>query len=411
MRRVVVTGLGIVSPIGIDLDSSWSSAIRGISGIAKVTQVDLTNEPVQIAGEVKGFDPTKWMNEKEAKRTQRFVQFGIAAARMGLDHAGLQISDELSPHIGVSVGVGVGGMSFIEENIITMNTKGSKWVSPFTIPGFIANMASGGVSIDTRARGPNICTTTACAAGTHAIGEALMLIQTGRAKAMIAGGTESTICHLPFAGFGKMGALCKSFNDNPTKSSRPFDKDRCGFVMGEGSGILILEEYEFAKSRGANIICEIVGYGLSGDGFHITLPSPGGDGAARAMRQALETGGIRPEQVGYINAHGTSTEANDQLETCAIKTVFGNHARNLNISSTKSVTGHLLGAAGGVEAVFAVMALKTGVIPPTINQETPDPDCDLNYTPNEAVERKLDAVISNSFGFGGTNACVAFRKV
>ncbi len=411
MRRVVVTGLGIVSPVGIGLDESWDSAIRGKSGIAKITQVDLTNEPVQIGGEVKAFDPTRWMNEKEAKRTQRFVQFGIAAARMALEHAGLTITDELSPHVGVSVGVGVGGMAFMEENVITMSTKGSKWVSPFTIPGFIANMAAGGISIDSHARGPNICATTACAAGTHSIGEALMLIQTGRAKAMIAGGAESTICHLPFAGFGKMGALCKTFNDSPTKASRPFDKGRCGFVMGEGSGILILEEMEFAKARGANIICELVGYGLSGDGYHITLPSPGGAGASRAMKQALETAQLRPDQIGYINAHGTSTEANDQLETAAIKTVFGEHARKLNISSTKSVTGHLLGAAGGVEAVFSVMALKTGIIPPTINQETADPDCDLNYTPNEAIERPLDAVISNSFGFGGTNACLAFRRI
>jgi 3-oxoacyl-[acyl-carrier-protein] synthase II len=411
MRRVVVTGLGIVSPVGIGLDESWNSAIRGKSGIAKITQVDLTNEPVQIGGEVKNFDPTRWMNEKEAKRTQRFVQFGIVASRMALEHAGLTITDELAPHIGVSVGVGVGGMAFMEENVITMTNKGSKWVSPFTIPGFIANMAAGGISIDTHARGPNICTTTACAAGTHSIGEALMLIQTGRAKAMIAGGAESTISHLPFAGFGKMGALCKTFNDNPTKASRPFDKGRCGFVMGEGSGILILEEMEFAKARGANIICELVGYGLSGDGYHITLPSPGGEGASRAMKQALETAQLRPDQIGYINAHGTSTEANDQLETSAIKTVFGEHARKLNISSTKSVTGHLLGAAGGVEAVFSVMALKTGIVPPTINQETSDPDCDLNYTPNEAIERPLDAVISNSFGFGGTNACLAFRRI
>jgi 3-oxoacyl-[acyl-carrier-protein] synthase II len=411
MKRVVVTGLGIVSPIGIGIEETWANAIRGKSGIAPVTQIDLTNEPVQIAGEVKNFSPAEWMNEKEAKRTQRFVQFGIAAAKMAVKDAGLEITDELAPHVGVSMGVGVGGMGFMEENILTMANKGSKWVSPFTIPGFIANMASGGVSIETRAKGPNICPATACASGTHAIGEALMLIQTGRAKAMIAGGTESTITALPFAGFGKMGALCKSFNDNPTKASRPFDKDRCGFVMGEGAGVLILEEYEFAKARGAKIICELAGYGLTGDAYHITLPPPGGEGAARAMKQALETGNIKPEDVDYINAHGTSTEANDQLETAAIKTVFGNHAQNLNISSTKSMTGHLLGAAGGVEAVFTVMALKTGIIPPTINLENPDPACDLNYTPNTAVERRVNAAISNSFGFGGTNACIAFKSM
>jgi 3-oxoacyl-[acyl-carrier-protein] synthase II len=411
MKRVVVTGLGIVSPIGNSVEESWANAIRGKSGIGPVTQIDLTNEPVQIAGEVKNFNPADWMNEKEAKRTQRFVQFGIAAAKMALKNANLEITDDIAHDVGVSVGVGVGGMAFMEENILTMTNKGSKWVSPFTIPGFIANMAAGGVSIETHAKGPNMCPATACASGTHAIGEALMLIQTGRAKAMIAGGTESTICGIPFAGFGKMGALCKTFNDNPTKSSRPFDKNRCGFVMGEGSGILILEEYEFAKARGANILCELVGYGLSGDAYHITLPPPGGEGAVRAMKQALETGGVKPEDVDYINAHGTSTEANDQLETAAIKTVFGAHANKLNISSTKSMTGHLLGAAGGVEAVFTVMALKTGIIPPTINLENPDPACDLNYTPNTAVERPVKVAISNSFGFGGTNACLAFRSI
>lgn len=411
MKRVVVTGLGIVSPLGIGVDENWSNAIRGISGIGPVTQIDLTNEPVQIGGEVKNFVPSDWMNEKEAKRTQRFVQLGIAAAKMALKNANLDVSDELAPDVGVSLGVGVGGMGFMEENILTMANKGSKWVSPFTIPGFIANMAAGGVSIETKAKGPNICPTTACASGTHAIGEALMLIQTGRAKAMIAGGTESTISALPYAGFGKMGALCKAFNDNPTKASRPFDKNRCGFVMGEGAGVLILEEYEFAKARGAKILCELVGYGLTGDSYHITLPPPGGEGAARAMRQALSTGGLRPEDVDYINAHGTSTEANDQLETAAIKTVFGAHANQLNISSTKSMTGHLLGAAGGVEAVFTVLALSTGKIPPTINLENPDPACDLNYTPNVAVERRVRAAISNSFGFGGTNACIAFRAI
>ncbi len=411
MKRVVVTGLGIVSPIGNGVEQSWANAIRGKSGIGHVTQVDLTSEPVRIAGEVKDFNPAEWMNEKEAKRTQRFVQFAIAASKMALQQANLTITDEMAPDVGVAMGVGVGGMSLIEENIATMNNKGSKWVSPFTIPGFIANMAAGGVSIETHAKGPNICPTTACASGTHALGEALMLIQTGRAKAMIAGGAESTICGIPFAGFGKMGALCKTFNDEPTKASRPFDKERCGFVMGEGAGVLVLEEYEFAKARGANIICEFVGYGLTGDAYHITLPPPGGEGAVRAMKQALDTGHIRPEEVDYINAHGTSTEANDQLETAAIKAVFGEHARKLNISSTKSMTGHLLGAAGGVEAVFTVMALKTGIIPPTINQEHPDPACDLNYTPNVAVERNVNVAISNSFGFGGTNACIAFRKI
>jgi 3-oxoacyl-[acyl-carrier-protein] synthase II len=412
MKRCVVTGMGIIAPVGTGLEQAWANTVRGISGIARITSLDLSNEPVQIGGEVKEFDPTKWMKDaKEAKRTQRFVQFAIAAGKMAMESSGLVVTEELAPAFGVSIGVGVGAMGYLEEQIVTLHNRGSKWVSPFTIPGFITNMASGGVSIETGAKGPNLCPATACASGTHAIGEALMLIQTGRATAMLAGGTEASISPLPYAGFSRMGALCKAFNDNPTKASRPFDSDRCGFVMGEGCGLLMLEEYEHAKARGANIICELVGYGLTGDAHHITTPAPGGEGAQRAMKMALETGSLRPEDVGYINAHGTSTEANDQLETAAIKAVFGAQAHKVNISSTKSVTGHLLGGAGGVEAVFSVMALKTGIIPPTINLEKPDPVCDLNYTPNVAVERKLDAVISNSFGFGGTNACIAFRRI
>ena len=410
MKRVVVTGLGIISPVGNSLEESWDNIIRGQSGITRLTCLDVVNEPVQIGGEVKNFEPAKYMSEREARRSQRFVQFACAASRMALTDANFTISEELQPDVGVSIGVGVGGLGYMEEQIGILQSRGSSRVSPFTIPGFIANMAAGLVSIETGAKGPNICPTTACTSGTHAIGEALMLIQTGRAKAMIAGGAEASLSALAFAGFAKMKALAANFNNEPERASRPFDKDRCGFVMGEGAGILILEELEHAKARGARIYCELVGYGMSGDGHHITSPTPGGEGAVRAMKQALTTAHVGPEDVDYVNAHGTSTEANDENESAAIKTTFGHYAPSLHISSTKSMTGHLLGAAGGVEAVFAVMSIKTGIIPPTINYETPDPACDLNYTPNKAVEKQVRVALSNSFGFGGTNASLAFRK-
>jgi 3-oxoacyl-[acyl-carrier-protein] synthase II len=410
MKRVVVTGLGIVSPVGNDLEQSWSAIVRGQSGIGTVTAIDLSNEPVKIGGEVKGFEAAKYMSEKEARRSQRFVQFACAASRMALDDARLVLDDTNQPDVGVSIGVGVGGMGYMEEQIGILQSKGGSRVSPFTIPGFIANMAAGMVSIETGAKGPNICPTTACTSGTHAIGEALILIQTGRARAMIAGGAEAAISALPYAGFSKMKALSSNFNETPEKASRPFDAARSGFVMGEGAGVLILEELEHALARGAKIYCELAGYGMSSDAFHMTSPSPGGEGAVRCMAQALRTAGLAPEDIDYINAHGTSTEANDANETAAIKTLFGEHARSLNISSTKSMTGHLLGAAGGVEAVFTVMAIKTGVIPPTINYENPDPACDLNYTPNQSVQRPVRAALSNSFGFGGTNGCIAFKR-
>jgi 3-oxoacyl-[acyl-carrier-protein] synthase II len=412
MKRVAVTGLGILSPVGNNLESCWSAVINGVSGITKVTQVDLSKHTVQIGGEVKSFDPAQYFsNEKEARRNQRFVQMAVAASRMAMQDAKLELNDELKLDTGVSIGVGVGGLGYLEEQIITMHEKDPSRVSPFTIPGFIANMAAGITAMEMSAKGPNICVTTACTSGTHAIGEALMLIQTGRAKVMIAGGAEAALSHLSFAGFGKMKALCSQFADEPTRASRPFDKNRCGFVMGEGAGVLILEELEFAKARGARIYAELSGYGMSGDAYHMTSPAPGGEGAVRAMAQALKTGGLNPEDIGYINAHGTSTEANDANETAAIKTLFGQYARDINISSTKSMTGHLLGAAGGIEAVFSVMALHTGIIPPTINLEVADPDCDLNYTAHKAVERRLKGVISNSFGFGGTNGCVAFKAL
>lgn len=410
MKRVVVTGLGVVSPIGCGVEDAWANALRGVSGIGVCSTLDLSQEPVRICGEIKDFDPTKWMNEKEARRTQRFVQLAIAASKMAVEDAGLEVTDANRADIGISIGVGVGGMQLIEDQIGILHGKGSRWVSPFTIPGFIANMAAGGAAIHVGAQGPNLCSATACASGTHAIGDALMLIQTGRAKVMIAGGSESALSPIAFAGFARMGAITKGFNDNPTAASRPFDKGRSGFVMSEGASVLALEELEFAQARGANILCELVGFGLSGDAHHITLPPPEGAGAQIAMRQALRTAGVNPEDVDYINAHGTSTEANDVLETQAIKKVFGDHAYKLNVSSTKSMTGHLLGAAGGIEALFTVMALKTGWIPPTINLDEPDPECDLNYTANTAVQRDVRVAISNSFGFGGTNACLCFQK-
>ena len=410
MKRVVVTGMGIICPVGNTLEECWSAIVEGKSGIGMISEPDLSNEPVKIGGRVKNFEPAKYMSEKEARRSQRFVQMACAASKMALDDGKYIVTEENSVHLGTSIGVGVGGMGYIEEQITVMNEKGMGRVSPFTIPGFIANMAAGIASIETGARGPNICPTTACTSGTHAVGEALMLIQTGRAKAMLAGGAEAAFSRVAFAGFSKMKALCSDSNEAPEKASRPFDATRSGFVMGEGSGMLLLEELESALARGAHIYAELTGYGMSSDAYHMTTPSPGGDGAIRCMQQALETGGLKIEDIDYINAHGTSTEANDATETAAIKTLFGGHAKNLNISSTKSMTGHLLGAAGGIEAVFTVMAIAKGVIPPTINLHNPDSACDLNYTPHKAVKREVKAALSNSFGFGGTNGCLAFKR-
>ena len=412
MKRVVVTGLGIVSPIGNNLEESWKNALNGVSGIAKVNQINLPENCVNIAAEVKNFSPIPYFStEKEVKRNQKFVHFAVAASKMALEQANLKISDVNNTEIGVAIGVGIGALSYLEEQSYIAHTKGVKRVSPFVIPGFIANMAAGVVSMETGAKGPNVCTTTACASAGHAIGDALMYIQTGRAKAMICGGAESALGLIAFAGFGQMKALCSAYQDNPEKASRPFDKERCGFVMGEGAGVLIVEEYEYAKARGANILCELSGFGASGDAYHFTSPAPEGVGGAQAIQQALTTSGLKPEDIDYINAHGTSTELNDLIETQAIKRVFGEHAYKLNVSSTKSMTGHLLGAAGGIEAIFTIMAMLTGDIPPTINYENPDPQCDLNYTPNKTVKREIRAAISNSFGFGGTNVTLAFKKI
>ncbi|NTU41543.1 MAG: beta-ketoacyl-ACP synthase II [Nitrospirales bacterium] len=408
-KRVVVTGLGLVSPLGIGVDASWEAAIEGRSGLGPITHFDASDLPVRIAGEVKGFDPALYIEPKEIKKMDRFIHLAMAAATMAMEDSGLKITEENAERVGVIVGAGMGGLPAIEHYHKVLLEKGIRRVSPFFIPMIIINLASGCVSIKYGAKGPNSAAVTACATGSHSIGDAFKIIQRGDADAMIAGGTESVITSLGIVGFAVMKAL-STRNDEPERSSRPFDKDRDGFVMGEGAGVLVLESLESAVARGARIYAEIVGYGMSSDAYHITSPAPEGEGAGRCMKAALRDGSVQPEEVGYINAHGTSTKYGDELETAAIKTVFGDHAYKLSVSSTKSMTGHLLGAAGGVEAVFSILSLYKGIIPPTINLENPDSECDLDYTANTARKAELECVLSNSFGFGGTNACLLFRK-
>ena len=408
-RRVVVTGLGAVSPIGIGVEAFWEALKAGISGATRITKFDPTGFDCQIAAEVKGFDPLNWVEKKEARKMDTFIQYAIAAAAMAVEGAALKATEENRDRIGVSIGTGMGGIPLLLEEQKRMLERGPGRVSPFFIPGIITNLASGWISMIHGARGPNSCVSTACATGNHAIGDSLRIIERGEADAMIVGGTEAVIVPLTIAGFASMKAL-STRNDEPARASRPFDRDRDGFVMGEGAGVLILEALETAVKRGAPILAEIVGYGMSGDAHHITAPAPEGDGALRSMQAALQDRGIRPEEVDYINAHGTSTPYNDRNETQAIKRLFGGHASRLSISSTKSMTGHLLGAAGGVEAVATVLALKHGLLAPTINYETPDPECDLDYVPNKAREAPIRIALSNSFGFGGTNATLIFRK-
>lgn len=409
-QRVVITGMGVISPLANDVKSFWDALLAGKSGIGAVTHFDASDYPSRIAGEVKDFDPLDYMDKRDARRMDRFVQFAVAAAKMALEDGAFDIQTIDPERIGVYIGSGIGGLSTWEEQHRILLEKGPRRVSPFFIPMMIANMASGQVSIMTGAKGPNSAAISACATGTHSIGDAFRIVQRGEADVMLAGGAEATITPTAFAGFSSMRALSTSRNDEPEKASRPFDKDRDGFVMGEGAGVLLLERLEHAKARGANIYAEVVGYGMSGDAYHLTQPAPNGEGAARCMKRAIESAGLQPEDVGYINAHGTSTDYNDELETTAIKTVFGDHAYNLAISSTKSMTGHLLGAAGAVEAIATAMALRDQMLPPTINYETPDPECDLDYVPNEARRAKLTAAISNSLGFGGHNATIAFKK-
>jgi len=407
-RRVVVTGIGAVSPLGIDAETTWNNAVAGVSGIGPLTRVNADEFPAKVAAEINDFDPSEYMDKKDARKMDRFTQFAVAAAMMAVKDSGLEINDQNSEHIGVWIGSGIGGMETFENQYQNFLNKGYRRVSPFFVPMLIPDMATGQVSIMLGARGVNSCTVTACATGTNSIGDAFKVIQRGDAIAMVTGGAEAPITNMSIAGFCANTAL--STNPDPKTASRPFDADRDGFVIGEGAGIIVLEELEHALARGATIYAEIVGYGSTGDAYHITAPAPAGEGGARAMKMAIKDGGLQPEDIDYINAHGTSTAYNDKFETAAIKEVFGDHAKKLAISSTKSMTGHLLGAAGGVEAILSVLAIKEGIIPPTINYQTPDPDCDLDYVPNEARKQDINTALSNSLGFGGHNATIVFKK-
>jgi 3-oxoacyl-[acyl-carrier-protein] synthase II len=408
-RRVAVTGMGVISPLGIGIDENWAALCSGKSGIAPITKFDTNSFPIKIAGEVRDFDPQQYIVHKEVKKMDIFIHYAVAASQLALKDSGFKITEKNAERVGVQVGVGLGGLPAIEKYHDIFKEKGIRKITPFFIPMLIANLASGQVSIHFGAKGPNTCVVTACATGTHAIGDAARLIQYGEADVMFAGGTESVITPLCVGGFHAAKAL-STRNDDPQGASRPFDRDRDGFVIGEGCGVVILEEMDLAKKRGARIYGEVAGYALNGDAYHITATAPNGEGAARCMNLALKNAGINRDEVEYINAHGTSTGA-DATETQAIKTVFGDHAYKLAVSSTKSMTGHLLGAAGGVEAIFSLLALSRGVLPPTINYTTPDPECDLNYIPNQAQERKISAALSNSFGFGGTNAVLVFKEL
>lgn len=407
-RRVVITGVGAVTPLGNDVETLWQGLINGKSGVGLIERVESDDFPVHVSAEVKDFNPENYMEKKEARRMDLFTQYAVAASQMALEDSKLEINEKNAERVGVWIGCGIGGMGTYEEQLRRFIDKGARRVSPFFVPMLIPDMAAGQVSILTGAKGINSCSVTACASGTNSIGDAFKVIQRGDVDAMIAGGTEAPITNMSFAGFSSMKAL--SENEDPKKASRPFDKNRDGFIMGEGSGILILEELEQAKARGAKIYAEILGYGATGDAYHITAPAEGGEGAARAMKQAVEDAEIELTEVDYINAHGTSTAMNDLYETQAIKTVFKDHAYKLAVSSTKSMTGHLLGAAGGVEGVISVKAIQEGIIPPTINYETPDEELDLDYVPNEARKQEVNVVISNSFGFGGHNASLVFKK-
>jgi len=407
-RKVVVTGMGALTPLGNTVSETWAGIKAGRSGIGPITRFDPASYASRIAGEVKGFDPADWISRKEIKKMDGFIQYAIAAARMAMDDASLEIDDSLAPRAGVIIGSGIGGLPAIETYHKRCLENGPRKITPFFIPMVIVNMAAGHVSMMTGAKGPNIAVSTACAAGTHAIGDSYRIIQRNEADVMICGGSEAAVCALAVGGFAAAKAL-STRNDDPQRASRPWDKDRDGFVLGEGAGVVIIEEYEHALKRGAKIYCEIVGYGTSSDAYHITSPPPEGDGAALCMNNALRDAGMEPEEIDYINAHGTSTIA-DSIETKAVKKVFGDHAYKLAVSSTKSMTGHLLGAAGGIEAVFCAKAIEEDILPPTINLDTPDEGCDLFYVPNEAVKRKVGVALSNSFGFGGTNASLIMRK-
>lgn len=408
-RRVVVTGMGCVTPIGIGKDSFWSSLLAGKSGIGPITRFDATDYPTQIAAEVKDFLPEDYIDKKEARKMDRFTQLAVAASNIAMKDAGLKIEDLQAERFGVILGSGIGGIETLEDQHQKLMEKGAKRVSPFFIPMMISNIGAGYVSMLLGAKGPNTTVVTACASSTNAIGEAFKVIERGAAEVMVTGGMEASITPLSIAGFCSMKAMSTN-NDEPQKASRPFDLNRDGFVMGEGSGILILEELEHALKRGATIYGEVVGYGMSADAYHITAPSPEGEGAARSMKEALLDAAIEPEAIDYINAHGTSTPYNDKFETMAIKRVFKDHAYQLSVSSTKSMTGHLLGAAGSIEAIACIMAIQNDIVPPTINLETPDPECDLDYVPNQPKAKEVNYALSNSLGFGGHNATIVFKK-
>ncbi len=410
MRRVVVTGVGVLTPVGNTAREFWRSLLEGKSGVGPLTSFDASEFETRIAAEVKGFDPSAYISAKEQKRMENFVQFAVAAAKMAVQDSGVDLSRENVERFGVLLGSGIGSLHIIEEQHKILMEKGPGKISPFLIPMLIVNMAPGQVSISLGLKGPNSCVATACASGTHAIGDAYHIIQRGDADAMVSGGTESCITPMGIGGFCALKAL-STRNDDPKGASRPFEKDRDGFVMGEGAGVVILEEYERAKKRGARIYCEVVGYGMTGDAYHMTAPPEDGMGAAAAMRQALSRANVAPSDVNYINAHGTSTPLNDKIETLAIKRVFKDYAKKIPISSTKSMTGHLLGAAGGVEAVVCALTIQEGVIHPTVNYHHPDPECDLDYVPNTARKAKVDVALSNSFGFGGHNATLIFKRI
>lgn len=409
-RRVVITGLGAVTPLGLDVKESWDGILAGKSGIAPIDRINTKDFSVTFGGSVKGFDVAKYLAHKDAKKMDAFTHYGLAAAQQAIADAGIVVTEENAERIGVAIGSGIGGLEVIESTHKAFLDKGARRISPFFVPATLINMLSGNLSIAYGFKGPNFAVTTACATGTHNIGDAARLIEYGDADVMIAGGAEMATTYTALGGFAAARAL-STRNDDPEAASRPWDMHRDGFVLGDGAGVIALEEYEHARIRGASIYAEVSGYGMSADAYHITLPSPGGDGARRCMQMAMRHAGVNPDEVDYINAHGTSTPAGDKIETEAIKTALGDHAYSVAVSSTKSMTGHLLGAAGGIEAVFSALAIRDQVAPPTINYTTPDPDCDLDYVPNEARNIKIDVALSNSFGFGGTNGTIIFRKV
>jgi 3-oxoacyl-[acyl-carrier-protein] synthase II len=408
-RRVVVTGIGLVSSVGIGTEATWESLLAGRSGIGPITRFDAAAFSTRFAAEVKAFDPLQFVEKKEVKKMDIFIQFAIAASQFAMDDSGLKVTPDIAPRVGVFIASGIGGFTTIEREHKALLEGGPRRISPFFIPSAIINLASGQVSIRFGAQGPNSATCTACTASAHAVGDASEIIRRGAADVMIAGGSEAAVCAMGIGGFAAMRAL-STRNDDPARSSRPFDRDRDGFVLGEGAGVLVLEELEFAKARGARIYAEFVGYGMSADAYHMTAPSEDGDGAYRVMKAALNSAGVEPASIDYINAHGTSTPHNDRIETVAIKRCFGDHARQLAISSTKSMTGHLLGAAGGLEAGITVLALYRQIVPPTINLENPDPDCDLDYVPHTPRKMSMNYALSNSVGFGGTNGALLFKR-